>query len=271
MNPALYAAAVYTGMRTTGGRRALLSLDFHARRLVESDAVARGLPAPHAPAPAVAAARGALLSAAARAVAEARPGGGELKMLAVLPLGAPPSQVAVRAAEPLEEAAAPARAWLAGPGVRRDTPAAKATAWAVARAPLLASAAGRGEPLLTDGRRRVLEGATSNFFAVLRGGTLQTCPDGPLLRGHVRGLVLDQLAPALGLEVDLAAPSLDDLEAGRWEGAFLVSCTRMVVPLREVAGHRLDPDCAVALRLREAAADERWLASVSTPLTVTVD
>jgi branched-chain amino acid aminotransferase len=95
-------------------------------------------------------------------------------------------------------------------------------------------AAGAAEALLVDRRGCVVEGATSNVFAVLEDGTLVTPPeeDGILL-GITRETVL-QVAAELGLSCRLASlPLADVLEAAE---VFVCSSIRELVPVVSIDG-----------------------------------
>lgn len=76
----------------------------------------------------------------------------------------------------------------------------------------------------------VLEGSETNFFAAM-GGKLYTADDG-ILNGTVRRMVLSECEKA-GIEVVRTAPALRS--ARRWEGAFICSTSRLVMPLQRVA------------------------------------
>jgi len=91
------------------------------------------------------------------------------------------------------------------------------------------------EVLLADpATGEVLEGLSSNFFAVV-GGAVHTAPaPEQVLGGTVRAAALAACA-AEGVPVIGAAPRLRDA----WEGAFLTSTSRLVLPLDAVAGSRL--------------------------------
>ena len=96
-----------------------------------------------------------------------------------------------------------------------------------------AARAGADEALLTDGRGHVVEGATSNVFAVTD-DHLHTPPtDGGLLAGVTRATVLE-LAPAAGLAIDEARLTIAALQGA--DEAFLTASTREVVPLVQVDG-----------------------------------
>ena len=84
------------------------------------------------------------------------------------------------------------------------------------------------EVLLTEpGSSRILEGASSNFMAVLRDGTLQTAESG-ILKGSVRKVVLEQCARH-GVPVRLSPPDVRDV--GAWAGALITSTSRLALPL----------------------------------------
>jgi branched-chain amino acid aminotransferase len=86
------------------------------------------------------------------------------------------------------------------------------------------------EGLLLGPDREILEGLSSNFFAVVK-GTLRTEPDRVLL-GVTRSLVLE-LTSGL-LPVSLAPVQAIDLAS--LEEAFLTSVSRGVLPVRDIDG-----------------------------------
>ncbi len=97
----------------------------------------------------------------------------------------------------------------------------------------LAHAAGCQEALLVDGESRVLEGATSNVFAVA-GGTLRTPPlELGLLAGRTRNMLLAHAAAA-GLPVDEGPVTLRELCAA--DEAFLCGSVKEIVPVVSVDG-----------------------------------
>jgi branched-chain amino acid aminotransferase len=85
------------------------------------------------------------------------------------------------------------------------------------------------ECLLVDGRGRILEGLSSNFFAVQE-GQLFTAPDA-ILSGITRALVL-KTATSLGLPVRMEAVTAADIPD--LQEAFLTSATRAVLPVRQI-------------------------------------
>jgi branched-chain amino acid aminotransferase len=96
-----------------------------------------------------------------------------------------------------------------------------------------ARAAGAHEALLTAPDGQVVEGATSNLFAVIDDRLVTPPLDAGLLEGVTRGVVLE-LAAALGIEVELRPLHREEL-LGAAE-AFLTASVREVVPLVEVDG-----------------------------------
>ena len=76
----------------------------------------------------------------------------------------------------------------------------------------------------------VLEGTQTNFYAV-KDGAVHTA-DAGVLKGTVRALVLE-VCEAEGIPVVLEPPNVSDLP--RWEGAFLTSTSRLVLPIDAVA------------------------------------
>jgi len=75
----------------------------------------------------------------------------------------------------------------------------------------------------------VLEGTQTNFFAAM-GGKLYTAEDG-VLSGTVRRMVLHECTDN-GIEVVRSPPRLAD--AHKWDGAFICSTSRLVMPLDSI-------------------------------------
>jgi branched-chain amino acid aminotransferase len=100
-----------------------------------------------------------------------------------------------------------------------------------------ARAAGAYEALIVDGRGCVVEGATSNVFAVLGDGTLLTPPeeDGILL-GITRETLLE-LAIEQKLSVRYESLPLEELAASA--EVFVCSSIREVVPVVRIDGRRV--------------------------------
>jgi len=82
------------------------------------------------------------------------------------------------------------------------------------------------EVLLSD-EDRVFEGLSSNFFCV-KNGTLFTAPREAVLRGTIQGVV-EQICERERIPVVGEFPLLS--QASVWEGAFLTSTSRLVLPI----------------------------------------
>jgi branched-chain amino acid aminotransferase len=123
-----------------------------------------------------------------------------------------------------------------------------------------ARAAGAAEALIVDGRDRVVEGATSNVFAVLD-GVLVTPPESDgILLGITRETVL-AVADELGVPVRLASLLLSDLE--RASEVLISSSIRELVPVVSIDGRRVGPGTPGPLAQRLLAAfREKCLKSV---------
>lgn len=94
--------------------------------------------------------------------------------------------------------------------------------------------AGAAEALIVDGRGCVVEGSTSNVFAVLGDGTLVTPPESDgILLGITRESVL-AVAAELGIPVKLQSLPLDVLKSAA--EAFFCSSIRELVPVVSVDG-----------------------------------
>src|SRR5690606_20300793 len=87
------------------------------------------------------------------------------------------------------------------------------------------------EHVLVDDQQRILEGTSSNFYAV-REGRLVTAGDG-VLEGITRQLTLE-LAAQHGMDIELRRLPLSELQT--CSEAFLTSSTREVVPVTWVDG-----------------------------------
>jgi branched-subunit amino acid aminotransferase/4-amino-4-deoxychorismate lyase len=120
----------------------------------------------------------------------------------------------------------PVRALVAGSP--RKSAAAKDTEWVRARTALEARQGSDFEEVLLSAEGCLYEGLQTNFFALNSESVLETAPDGAVLSGTVRGLVLSQAEKA-GIRVSFTAPRLSD--AAQWRGAFICSTSRLVMPL----------------------------------------
>ncbi len=88
------------------------------------------------------------------------------------------------------------------------------------------------EAVMVDADGSILEGLTSNFFAVID-GIIHTAGEG-VLPGITRQIVLD-LARREGFPVQMTAPSMVELE--HFDEAFITSTSRSVLPVVEIDSH----------------------------------
>jgi branched-subunit amino acid aminotransferase/4-amino-4-deoxychorismate lyase len=134
-------------------------------------------------------------------------------------------------------------------GLGRPVPLIKFTEWVSARRVCQTKSPDAYEHLLLDAKGNILEGTSSNFYAV-RGGTLITAVD-QVLEGITRGLVLE-LAEGSGLVIEGRSPSPEELRTV--DEAFITSATRELVAVTDVAGIRIGagkPGPIVAALLRD--------------------
>lgn len=118
---------------------------------------------------------------------------------------------------------------------RRETPGVKDSEWVRARKHMKERTHDQprvNEVVLqsADDGDSLLEGLSSNFFAVTAGG-LVTAPEGTVLSGTVRTVVLETCRE-IGVHVDLRCPK--ESEASTWDGAFITSTTRLVLEVDEI-------------------------------------
>jgi branched-subunit amino acid aminotransferase/4-amino-4-deoxychorismate lyase len=138
-----------------------------------------------------------------------------------------------------------ARVITLGRDLSRALPQHKLTSYAASIVGLRrAIAAGADEGLFVDARGRVLEGTTTNVFAI-DGSALITARTG-ILPGIVRAWVLEKAASA-GLEIVHRAPTIEELR----NGSFLTSSLTTLAPIVKIDGVRcLSPGPAFT-RLRK--------------------
>lgn len=201
----------YTTFRTYEGTR-ILRLDQHFTRLEESVAIqGRGAPLDRA---AVRSAIGRLL--------RSRDGESRLR----LTFAPPRFFIGIEPFEPLPTSLYETGVRCATVELRRDDPHAKDTRFLVtAKAARASLPPDIHEGLMLDGEGRILEGLSSNFFAVLD-GALRTEGD-RVLKGVTRSLVLEVAAEFVPL--DERAVSRSDVP-GLAE-AFITSVSREILPV----------------------------------------
>lgn len=117
-------------------------------------------------------------------------------------------------------------------GAPRANAAAKDSAWVGERAGLAGAgkAAGANEVVLVDADGRLMEGLSSNFYAVEADGAVATAGEG-VLSGTVRDVALRACAGE-GIAVRLDAPLLADARA--WRGCMVSSTSRLMLPVDEL-------------------------------------
>ncbi len=96
-----------------------------------------------------------------------------------------------------------------------------------------ARAAGASEALLEDARGFILEGSTSNVFAVIAGKLVTPPESAAILPGITRARVLE-VARTAGYEVELRAISRSEIS--RADEVFITSSIREVVPVVKIDG-----------------------------------
>ncbi|MDA3950547.1 MAG: aminotransferase class IV [Spirochaeta sp.] len=145
-------------------------------------------------------------------------------------------------------------------GAARENPTVKSTAWMHTRTGL--GSATVYEHLLTDDAGAILEGATSNFYAVVA-GTLRTAGEG-VLEGISRKIVLEVAAEVL--PVVTTPITRTDLAEGTVSEACISSATRGIVPVRRIGEFVIGPPGPVTREL--IAGWERWMDAHLEPISL---
>jgi branched-chain amino acid aminotransferase len=118
-------------------------------------------------------------------------------------------------------------------GLRRDEPQAKTAVFAQHRRQYQKSS-DVYEYLMLDDDGRILEGLTSNFYAV-KDGILRTAGSG-ILEGITRKIILN-LAGELGIPIQLNAVHMDELP--HLQEAMISSSSRAVLPVVQIGGQKV--------------------------------
>ena len=140
------------------------------------------------------------------------------------------------------------------PNSARHNPAAKDTAWMQNRTALTAQNDAY-EIILMDADNHLLEGTTSNFYAILR-DTLYTALDG-VLAGTSRGIVF-QIAPDV-LPLVRRPVTLGDLP--QFQEAFITSSSRGIVPVVQIDDTTLGDGTPGPHTLKLMTAYDAWVTS----------
>lgn len=214
---------LYSTFRTYAGRTKVLGLEMHLHRLY-GPLLALGIQAAISPSELRAALRETLRNfdaeeARARITISTTEQAGDA-FLALEPLKAPDETVYQRG---VRVALSP---------VERKTPRLKTTSFIGASddARKFIQQSGVYEALMTR-KGKILEGLTSNFYAV-KNGSIITAQDGILL-GVTRRYVL-RLARSNGIGIEYRAPRVEELPT--WDEAFITSSGRGVVPVTQIDG-----------------------------------
>ncbi len=117
------------------------------------------------------------------------------------------------------------------PNSARQNPLVKSTEWMHQRDDI--KQADAYETLLLDNHQHILEGTSSNFYAI-RANTLYTAGEG-ILGGIARAIVLD-VAPSI-IPVELTPISLDDIP--HIHEAFITSSSRGIIPVVKIDNHTI--------------------------------
>lgn len=88
------------------------------------------------------------------------------------------------------------------------------------------------EVLMVNSEGQILEGLSSNFFAIINGEIWTE--DKHVLSGIVRSVILE-LASTAGVRIHLSAIYISEIES--LEEAFLTSTSRLVIPIQKIDSH----------------------------------
>lgn len=241
---------VYTVARTFFGDRALL-LDAHLDRLEESARLS-GIP--------LYVDRDQLRTALRFALHAA--GYPDAKFRITVPREDPSRlYLALEPYQPVPEAIMREGAHVITLPIVRENPVVKTTAWMTARKPSQdALPQGVYEGILRSEGGRLLEGMSSNFYAVLN-GALYTAGEG-VLAGITRRAVLEIAAELLPLRPE--APHQRDMP--RFTEAFLTSSGRGVVPITRIDETPIGAGTPGAITRALQEHYDRWTETYSEPI-----
>ncbi|CEP11063.1 hypothetical protein [Parasitella parasitica] len=89
------------------------------------------------------------------------------------------------------------------------------------------------EVLLMDGQQRLYEGMASNFLAVKKDGTVLCAPLDHILLGSILKIVVS-VCQKNNVPFKWEFPMLQDAKQGKWEGCFLTSTSRLLLPIETI-------------------------------------
>lgn len=92
------------------------------------------------------------------------------------------------------------------------------------------------EIILVDSQGRVYEGMASNFLAVKRvaGEPVVFCAGlEHVLLGTILRLLID-ICQKEGIRIQWEFPDLNEAKAGQWEGCFVTSTSRLLLPVETI-------------------------------------
>ncbi len=147
------------------------------------------------------------------------------------------------------------------PGIARRNPAAKTSDWAQSRQGFQ-KPEGIYEVLLVSDQGDILEGFTSNFYAVLN-GVLRTAGAG-MLPGIAQQIVF-LIAPAV---IPLRQEAVNVADLTRLEEAFITSSSRGIVPVVSIDGVTPSQGVPGTYTLALRAAYNQWVQAHLEPLQV---
>ncbi len=140
--------------------------------------------------------------------------------------------------------------------VARLNPASKASEWMHIRKQLAAARpTGIYETFIVDAADRILEGLSSNFYAI-EDGELRTA-GAQILAGVSRQVVMEICAPIIPLRLE--APVRANLT--HFSEAFLTSSSRGIIPVVEIDGIAIGGGSVGIITRQLRAAYERWVAN----------
>lgn len=138
--------------------------------------------------------------------------------------------------------------------IMRDNPTSKDNAWITQRQAAVENAPNAYEYLIVNDAGDILEGFTSNFYAI-RQGEVYTAPDGTVLGGISRRIAL-KVAPSI-CPVNVTPANIAWLDS--LEGAFLTSSSRGVIPIVKINEHQIGDGKPSQITQQILAAYDTWV------------